>query len=80
MVSYEDSTLLDESYNTNYAIMEAEASSNKYKLYQHDEEGADYTFKLNKEDKTLETNLYGANLLILQRDYNIFRFNCISNN
>ena len=70
-ISYEDSTLLDESYNTNYAIMEAEASSNKYKLYQHDEEGADYTFKLNKEDKTLETNLYGANLFDFTEDYNI---------
>lgn len=70
-ISYEDSTLLDESYNTNYAIMEAEASSNKYKLYQHDEEGADYTFKLNKEDKTPETNLYGANLFDFTEDYNI---------
>ena len=70
-ISYEDSTLLDESYNTNYAIMEAEASSNKYKLYQHDEEGADYTFKLNKEDKTPETNLYGANLFDFTEYYNI---------
>ena len=70
-ISYEDSTLLDESYNTNYAIMEAETSSNKYKLYQHDEEGADYTFKLNKEDKTPETNLYGANLFDFTEDYNI---------
>lgn len=70
-ISYEDSTLLDESYNTNYAIMEAEPSSNNYKLYQHDEEGADYTFKLNKEDNTPETNLYGANLFDFTEDYNI---------
>ena len=70
-ISYEDSTLLDEIYNTNYSIMEAEESSNNYKLYQHDEEGADYTFKLDKEDGTPETNLYGANLFDFTEDYNI---------
>ncbi|MGM9978777.1 MAG: C1 family peptidase [Clostridium sp.] len=70
-VSYEDTSILDEGYNTNYSILEAEQSSNNYKLYQHDEEGADYTFKLAKEDGEPETNLYAANLYDFTEDYNI---------
>ena len=70
-VSYEDTTILDEGYNTNYSILEAEQSSNNYKLYQHDEEGADYTFKLTKENGEQETNLYAANLYDFTEDYNI---------
>lgn len=70
-VSYEDTSILDEGYNTNYSILEAEQSNNNYKLYQHDEEGADYTFKLAKEDGEPETNLYVANLYDFTEDYNI---------
>lgn len=70
-VSYEDTTILDERYNTNYSILEAKQSNNNYKLYQHDEEGADYTFKLTKENGEPETNLYAANLYDFTEDYNI---------
>ena len=70
-VSYEDTSILDEGYNTNYSILEAEQSNNNYKLYQHDEEGADYTFKLAKENGEPETNLYAANLYDFTEDYNI---------
>lgn len=70
-VSYEDTSILDEVYNTNYSILEAEQSNNNYKLYQHDEEGADYTFKLTKENGEPETNLYAANLYDFTEDYNV---------
>lgn len=70
-ISYEDTSILDDGYNVNYCILDAEEANDNIKLYQYDEEGAVYTFKYLNEDGVYDQTLYCGNSFDFSEEYNI---------
>lgn len=72
-ISYEDTSILDDGYNVNYCILDAQEANDNLKLYQYDEEGAVYTFKYLNESGEYDKTLYCGNSFEFSEEYNILQ-------